>query len=136
MASDEESENLTPTCAESVVPHALQEVLGEPEAWPSGPRVDGLPAGRDPESGRFLPGNHLGRGSPLAGKAAKLRAALFKAVGRGDITEILRALIGKAKAGDTVAARIVLAYTLGEPVSLDLVEKIESLEAIYVKSRG
>jgi hypothetical protein len=134
--SDEESENLTPTRVESDVPDALQEALSEPEVLPSGPRGDGPPAGRDMESGRFLPGNRLGRGSPLAGKAAKLRAALFKAVGQSDITEILRALIGKAKAGDTVAARIVLAYTLGEPVALDLVEKIEQLEAVYVKSRG
>ena len=120
----------------AIVPEAPEEVSSEPEILPSGPRVDGLPVGRDAESGRFLPGNRLGHGSPLAGKAAKLRAALFKAVGRDDITEILRALIGKAKAGDTVAARIVLAYTLGEPVALDVVEKIERLEAIYVRSRG
>lgn len=121
---------------ENLTPDALQVAMSEPEVLPSGPRGDGLPAGRDLENGRFLPGNRLGRGSPLAGKAAKLRAALFKAVGRDDITEILRALIGKAKAGDTVAARIVLAYTLGDPVALDVVEKIERLEAIYVKSRG
>ena len=57
----------------AIVPEAPEEVSSEPEILPSGPRVDGLPVGRDAESGRFLPGNRLGHGSPLAGKAAKLR---------------------------------------------------------------
>ena len=115
---------------------ALSASLTEVESLPSMPRVDGVPAGRDPESGRFLRGNRCGHGSPLAGKAAKLRAALFRAVGTTDISEIIAALIDKARHGDTVAARIILAYTLGDPVSLDVVEKIEKLEAVCIKMKG
>ncbi len=91
-------------------------------------------AGKDPTTGRFLPGNHLGRGSPLAGQAAKLRAALFHAVSTGDIKEVVGALIDKAKGGDVAAAKLVLQYTLGDPQSLDLVEKIERME--FALSRG
>jgi hypothetical protein len=72
----------------------------------------------------------------LAGKAAKLRAALFKAVGQGDMQAIIRAMIERAKAGDVPAARVILGYTLGQEQSLDLVEKIEKLEAVYIRSKG
>jgi hypothetical protein len=72
----------------------------------------------------------------LAGAAAKLRTALFRAVQAGDIEEVLAALLAKAKRGDIPAAKIVLGYTLGEPVALDVVEKIEKLEAVYIKGRA
>jgi hypothetical protein len=110
--------------------------IGLSEPLPSVPSGDGPVEGRDPHNGRFLAGNHLGRGSPLAGQAAKLRAALFRAVKAGDVQDIVRAMIERAKAGDVPSARIILGYTLGEPASLDLVEKIEKLEAIYIRSRG
>ncbi len=132
-------ENSVPVGEESVpagLPVVLGEANGQSESLPSGPSGDGVPADRDPQSGRFLRGNRLGHGSPLAGQAAKLRAALFRAIKAGDVQEIMAALIGKAKTGDTVAARIVLAYTLGEPVALDVIEKVEKLEAIYIRSKG
>ena len=100
------------------------------------PTGDGLPAGKDPATGRFLKGNRLGRGSPLAGQAAKLRAALFRAVKGGDIQAVIRAMIDKAKGGDTAAAKILLAYVLGDPVALDVIETVERLEGIYLKGKG
>jgi hypothetical protein len=78
----------------------------------------------------------LGRGNPLAGKAARLRGALFKAVGTGDLAAVVAAMIQRAKSGDVAAARVVLAYTLGDPVSLDVIETIERLEGIVLKQRG
>jgi hypothetical protein len=103
---------------------------------PSLPSSDGIPAGRDMATGRFLRGNRCGTGSPLAAKANKLRAAMFRAIDAGDIREIIDAVKVEAKRGNLVAARLILAYTLGEPVALDVVEKIERLEAVYIKGRG
>ena len=119
---------------EPVSPNSLE--LKGPESLPSIPTGDRPPAGRDPVSGHFLPGNRLGRGSPLAGKAAKLRSALFRAVGTADLQAVIRTMIESAKGGDVAAAKVVLAYTLGDPVALDIVEKVERLEAIYVKTKG
>ena len=106
------------------------------ETLPSRPSSDGVPAGRDVRSGRFLRGNRCGLGSPLAAKANKLRSAMFKAIDAGDIREIINAVKAEAKRGNLVAARLILAYCLGEPVALDVVEKIERLEAVYIKGRG
>jgi hypothetical protein len=115
------------------VPEALPEAIGEPEAGPLVVRVDRPPAGRDPETGHFLPGNRLGVGNPLASKAAKLRAALFRAVGQGDMQGIVKALVRKAANGDTAAAKLVLQYTLGEPESIDLIQTVARLEAVILR---
>jgi hypothetical protein len=109
---------------------------GGVSSLPLVPSGDGLAAGKDPSTGRFLPGNRLGRGSPLAGQAAKLRAALFRAVKGGDLQTVITALMDKAKGGDTAAAKLILQYTLGDPVALDIVETIQRLEAVYIKERG
>ncbi len=49
---------------------------------------------------------------------------------------VIRTLVESAKGGDTAAAKLVLQYTLGDPVALDVIEKVEKLEAIYVKTKG
>ena len=87
-------------------------------------------------NGRFLPGNKCGRGSPLAGQAAKLRAALFRAVKIGDVKAIIGSLIDKARGGDVAAAKLVLQYTVGEPQPFDLLEQLEALEAFSGKENG
>ena len=89
------------------------------------PFVDG---GRD-RSGRFAPGNRGGPGNPLAGKIAKLRAALIEAVSDDDIRDIARALIASAKGGDTRATKELLDRTIGRPVEADFVERLEALES-------
>jgi len=96
---------------------------------PSNPRVDG---GRDPK-GRFQPGNRCGRGSPLAGQVAKLRAALLKGVTAADMRDVIAALLVKAKAGDVAAVRVVLSYTIGEPVAFDFVERLNKLENLLLQ---
>jgi hypothetical protein len=84
--------------------------------------------GRD-KTGRFRTGNAGGPGNPLAGKIAKLRAALVEAVTDDDIREIARALIASAKSGDTRAIKELLDRTIGRPVEADFVERLEALEA-------
>jgi hypothetical protein len=61
---------------------------------------------------------------------AKLRAALLRGVKAGDMREVIAALLTKAKNGDVQAAKLFLAYTVGEPVAVDVIERIETLEAL------
>jgi hypothetical protein len=83
--------------------------------------------GRSPD-GKFGPGNRFAKGNPLAKKAAQLRSALLKAMNATDVKEIINAMKARAKSGDTAAAKLVLAYTVGEPIALDILERLENLE--------
>ena len=90
---------------------------------PSEPRGNGRGT-----NGKFLPGNKCGRGSPLAGMASKLRAAMLKAVKVGDVKSIIGAMVNKAKGGDVSAAKLVLQYTVGEPLPFDIEEQLRLIE--------
>ncbi len=72
------------------------------------------PNGQD-QRGRFAKGNHLGRGNPLAGRAAKIRAALLKASTPEDVRIIAQRLIDGAKSGDLAFIREWLDRTIGKP---------------------
>jgi hypothetical protein len=65
--------------------------------------------------GRFTKGNPGGPGNPFARRTAQLRSVLCQTVTEEDIAEIARKLIAQAKAGDVAAARLVLAYSIGQP---------------------
>lgn len=65
--------------------------------------------------GKFAKGNPGGPGNPHAGKTAKLRAALIRAVGVRDIQTIVKALLKRARNGDVPAAREVLDRCFGRP---------------------
>ena len=78
--------------------------------------------------GRFAPGNTLGKGNPLAGRAAKIRAVLLNALKPSDAREIAERLILNAKAGDLASIREILDRTIGKPATADLLERIENLE--------
>jgi hypothetical protein len=69
--------------------------------------------GRD-QAGRFAKGNPGGPGNPHARRTAEIRATLISTVSDEDLQDIVRALVGKAKAGDVVAAREVLDRILGK----------------------
>ena len=71
------------------------------------------PDGQDTK-GRFAKGNRMGRGNPLAGRAAKIRAALLKASTQEDVTIIARQLIEGAKSGDLAFIREWLDRTIGK----------------------
>lgn len=85
--------------------------------------------GRD-NRGRFAPGNRAGRGNPYARQAARLRAALLKAITAKDVETVVSSLIKEAKAGDVQAIREVLDRAVGKPLPADLLERLERLEAL------
>jgi hypothetical protein len=75
----------------------------------------------------------LGRGSPLARKAASFRAALFRSVTRTDVVSVARALLREARSGDVQAARLVLAYLLGEPLAHDIEAELDELRTLVTE---
>jgi hypothetical protein len=83
--------------------------------------------GRD-KAGRFAKGNPGGPGNPLARQAQLLRSALYAAVTPSDVDAIVRAIVAQAKTGDVTAAKLVLDRLLGQPESIDLLERLEALE--------
>ena len=83
--------------------------------------------GRD-RSGRFAPGNRLGRGNPFNKRACELRSALLAAVTPEDVQAIAAALLKQAKAGDIAAARELLNRLLGTPSPADVLGRLEALE--------
>lgn len=82
---------------------------------PDGPNGDG----RDAATGRFVVGNRVGRGNPLAARVAALRKALFDAVTEEDITAAIKALVTQAKNGDVAAIRELLDRCIGKPGRTD-----------------
>jgi hypothetical protein len=67
--------------------------------------------------GRFAAGNPGGPGNPFARQTAALRKVLVNAVTEDDIQQIARALLEKARQGDTGACRLLLSYTVGKPAA-------------------
>ena len=70
--------------------------------------------GRD-SRGRYTKGNKGGPGNPFARRIAALRRAFCEVVTDDDLLELSRRLLDKAKAGNLVAAKLLLAYTVGRP---------------------
>lgn len=85
--------------------------------------------------GKFAKGNKLGRGNPLAGRAARIRATLLKELKPADAKEIGAMLIVMAKAGDMAAIRELLDRTIGKPAQVELLERIEALEHAFAERR-
>ena len=90
-----------------------QTAAPRPAAAPAPPPV-APPEGRD-SGGRFTKGNKGGPGNPFGRKVAALRTALLSAVSEEEMLRLGEKLLRQALAGDTVAAKILLAYTLGRP---------------------
>jgi len=83
---------------------------------------------RDPQTGRFLPGNGGGPGNPHAARVAELRSALLGAVTPGDLAAIARSLVQAARSGDVAAAKLVFERVLGRPLEADILDRLEALE--------
>jgi hypothetical protein len=88
--------------------------------------------GRSPD-GKFRPGNKLGRGNPLAGRAAKIRAELLKMSTRKEVREICRKLIDGAKDGDLAFIREWFDRTAGKPTDVLTEERIAALEKLLAE---
>ena len=85
--------------------------------------------GRGPNhgpDGRFLPGCKPGPGSPLAKRAAELKAAILEAVTPEEIHAVMAKLHAMALAGDVLAAKVWLERVLGkadQPVNLSVTQE-------------
>ena len=92
--------------------------------------------GQRDTKGRFATGNKGGPGNPLAGRVAKLRSSLLAAVTIADIRAAIRALVAKARGGDVAACRELFDRTIGKPVELDLLERLEAIESKLREAEG
>ena len=69
------------------------------------------------ERGTFAAGNPGGPGRPPKSVEAEYQAAVRRAVKPAALAAVLRALVTKGRKGDVQAAKLVLAYTVGSPVT-------------------
>ena len=88
--------------------------------------------GRDAQ-GRFAPGNRGGPGNPHAAQVSRLRSALLDAITPDDMRAIVAALIEKARSGDVHAASVLFDRVLGKPLEVDIIDRIEALEAQFLE---
>ena len=72
---------------------------------------------------------------PAASTVALLRSALLDSLAPEDITGIVQRLIFDAKGGSIAAAREVLSRALGAPEAIDVLARMEGLEATVAKLR-
>jgi len=70
---------------------------------------------KDPKTGKFLPGNRGGPGSPYKKKIGQFRRAVIEAVTPEDVQEVIDKLMGEAKAGKPWAVREFLDRVVGKP---------------------
>jgi hypothetical protein len=65
--------------------------------------------------GKFTVGNPGGPGNPHARHCARMLALLRTSISDEEMVDIIRALVEKARKGDTSAAKILLSYKIGKP---------------------
>lgn len=99
----------------------------------SAPRSENGRNGRDAR-GRFVKGCAGWPGNPHARRVAALRSALLARIGPAELGEIVAAMLEAARAGDVAAAKLLLSYSLGEPAALDLLARLEALEAAAARA--
>jgi hypothetical protein len=79
------------------------------------PSSNGTDGGRDPQTGRFLKGNPGGSGNPYCRKLARLKHSFMDAFTAELMRQFVHDLARLAGKGDMEAARLLLAYGLGDP---------------------
>lgn len=72
--------------------------------------------------GQYAPGTSGGPGCKYAKRVAMFRKSIIHAVTAKDIRELIQSLLAAAKSGDVAAAKVVLSYTVGNPVEYVSVE--------------
>ena len=96
------------------------------------PSTNGEQTGRDPR-GRFGKGNAGGPGNPFAAEVGKYRSRLFKSIKNKDVdlaVRTIRDVMAKGKDSDRLAAaKLLLERAIGPIIELDLIARIEALEA-------
>ena len=88
--------------------------------------------GRDSTSGRFLMGHKGGPGAPKGHRRQALADAFYEAVSLADVKALAKTLVRLAKAGDPVAARLILERFVGRmpqglEISGELTSKLEGV---------
>ena len=81
------------------------------------------PIGRDPKSGKFLPGNKCFQGDPYAARRAEWRRIFYRAMSPAAALRILRKLIERAEAGESWAIKECTDRLLGkalQPISAEI----------------
>lgn len=79
--------------------------------------------GRDPQSGKFLPGHKFASGNPIARRMNELRRALVCAQTPEDVLAVGKSLLQSATDGDSSAANVYLSFIIGRPLqSIALVD--------------
>jgi hypothetical protein len=82
--------------------------------------------GRDEGTGRFAKGNRGGPGNPPFGRrVAALRKAFLEAAAPERMRQLAEALLAKALAGDTAAAKLFLEYSLGRPAEARDTDRVD-----------
>jgi hypothetical protein len=77
--------------------------------------------GRDPKTGRFLPGNKFAKGRPPKKYEIELYESFNKVVTKEDWEEIIRIAVKQAKRGDKWARDFLADRVLGKPMqSIDI----------------
>jgi hypothetical protein len=71
--------------------------------------------GKDPATGRFLPGNTLARGNPTYRAYAANRRVFVETVGPGQVKQLAEDLLRRALGGNMEAAKLCLLYAVGRP---------------------
>jgi hypothetical protein len=97
------------------------------------PNVNDVAAPSHLPSGKFAPGNRLGKGNPHARRVAEWRAALFQEVTHDEMRAVIRRLLRMAKAGDVAAIKLLLDRTLGRVQEDVLKLMFEHARTIYAQ---
>ena len=85
---------------------------------------------RDPSTGRFVKGNAGGPGNPHAGRVGQLRTAMLDTVTAEDVRAITRKLVELARGGDVRAMKEIFDRSLGRPIEMDIVDRLDALERV------
>lgn len=94
-----------------------------------GGKMDGRNA-----KGQFVQGHQVskGKGRPRRSTEEKYLKTFSNTVTKKDLKEILLTVMARAKAGDMVAARIILEYGMGKPQQQVQVDVISDLNIVLV----
>lgn len=82
--------------------------------------------------------NEIKRSSEVSSWQAAMRAALFDGVTEGDMAEIVKGLVQRAKKGDLKATDMLFKWTMGQPqvtvnrtVVMNRVDEVETIDVTH-----
>ncbi|NUQ67660.1 MAG: hypothetical protein HUU18_05215 [Phycisphaerales bacterium] len=78
------------------------------------------PQWHEPNSNKFAKGNPGGPGNPHTQRIHEYNAAIREAVSSGDIAEVMRVMVRRAKRGDQFASKLLLDRCIGKSRPMDL----------------